>query len=53
MDPVAQRIGARSLNTYARYEQGVSMPSMLQLTRLLSALSPGRDLVLSLSAEAG
>ena len=50
---VARRIGARSLNTYARYEQGVSMPSMLQLTRLLSALSPGRDLVLSLSDEAG
>ncbi len=42
----AERLGARSRNAYARYEQGVSAPTVEQLTRLVAAVSPDRDLVL-------
>jgi hypothetical protein len=52
---VARRLGARSLNAYARYEQGRAVPTVRQLTRLLSALAPGSDFVLgeSLAARGG
>ena len=43
---VAQRLGARSLNTYARYEQGRSVPTVPKLSELLSALSSRKDFVL-------
>ncbi len=50
---VAKRLGAKSLNSYARYEQGRSVPSIEKLSQLLSAVSPGRDFVLSESRGLG
>ena len=44
---VAERLGAKSSNTYARYEQGRSVPSIEKLSQLLSAVSPERDFVLA------
>ena len=44
---VAQRLGARSLNTYARYEQGRSVPTVPKLSQLLSALASTKDFVLT------
>jgi hypothetical protein len=43
---VAERLGARSLNAYARYEQGRAIPTIQKLTELFAAVSPKRDLVL-------
>ncbi len=43
---VAERLGAKSRNSYARYEQGTSMPGLDKLTELYQAVAPGRDLVL-------
>lgn len=43
---VAKRLGAKSHNTYARYEQGKSIPTIEKLSQLLSALSPDIDFVL-------
>jgi hypothetical protein len=44
---VARNLGARSLNTYARYEQGRSIPSIAKLGHLLSAVSEGSEFVLA------
>jgi hypothetical protein len=46
----AERLGAKSRNAYARYEQGSSMPTVDKLDKLLQAVSGGRDFVLSPSA---
>jgi len=43
---VSKRLGAKSHNTYARYEQGKSIPSIEKFSKLLSALSPDNDFVL-------
>jgi len=43
---VSRRLGAKSHNTYARYEQGKSIPTIEKFSQLLSALSPGHDFVL-------
>ena len=43
---VAGRLGSSSFNTYARYEQGKSVPTVEKFNQLLSAVSPGRDFVL-------
>jgi len=43
---VAKRLGAKSHNTYARYEQGKSIPTIEKFSKLLSALSPDNDFVL-------
>jgi hypothetical protein len=43
---VARRLGARSLNAYARYEQGRTAPSVQKLSDLLSVVTPGGDFVL-------
>ena len=43
---VARRLGSKSLNTYARYEQGRSVPTVPKLSELLSALVSGKDFVL-------
>jgi ribosome-binding protein aMBF1 (putative translation factor) len=48
---VAQRLGAKSRNTYARYERGTSMPTVEKLSELLRAVAPGRDLVLQQSSQ--
>ena len=36
-----RRLGARSLNSYARYEQGRSVPSIERLNELLAAVTGG------------
>jgi predicted RNase H-like HicB family nuclease len=43
---VARRLGAKSHNAYARYEQGQSVPTIDHFTRLLAAVSPESDFVL-------
>ena len=48
---VAEILGIKSPNAYARYEQGVSVPTVEKLTQLLSAVSPGADFVLRESRE--
>lgn len=42
----AKRLGVRSLNAYARYEQGRSTPTIPKLTALLSAVALHKDFVL-------
>ncbi len=44
---VTRRLGAKSINTYARYEQGRSVPTVTRLSQLLSAVASKRDFVLS------
>lgn len=44
---VAKRLGARSANAYARYEQGRSVPTVPKLTALLAAIAPQKDFVLA------
>ena len=44
---VAERLGAKSRNAYARYERGTAMPSVTKLSELIQAVSPGGDLVLA------
>lgn len=41
----AERLGAKSRNAYARYEQGVSVPTVQKLDELLRAVAPQRDIV--------
>jgi len=43
---VANRLGASSRNTYARYEQGKSVPTVEKLNDLLHAVSPQSDIVI-------
>jgi DNA-binding XRE family transcriptional regulator len=47
LSDVAKRLGARSLNSYARYEQGRTVPSIERLDQLLAAVSGGVELVLA------
>jgi hypothetical protein len=49
---VAQRLGARSRNAYARYEQGLSVPTVEKLDELLRAIAPNRDIVVRQSDAA-
>ena len=44
---VARRLGQRSPNAYARYEQGVSVPTVDKLAELMDALAPGQGLELT------
>ena len=44
---VAERLGAKSTNAYARYEQGRSVPTVEQLSRLLAAGGDGKEFVVS------
>lgn len=46
----AARLGAKSRNAYARYEQGASVPTVEKLDQLLQAVTGGRDFVLLPSA---
>jgi predicted RNase H-like HicB family nuclease len=43
---VTRRMGAKSHNSYARYEQGKSVPTIDKFSQLLSAVSKGKDFVL-------
>jgi len=47
---VAKKLGAKSRNTYARYEQGRTIPTIEKLDDLLRVVSGGRDFVLQRSA---
>lgn len=47
LSDVTKRMGARSLNSYARYEQGRSVPSIKRLSQLLAAVSQGGEFVLT------
>lgn len=46
---VAKRLGVRSHNTYARYEQGRSVPTVPKLTELLAVVASNKDFVFSKS----
>jgi len=52
LSEAATRLGAKSRNAYARYEQGISMPSLEKLTELYQAVAPGKDIVLHQSVIA-
>jgi len=47
---VADRLGVASINAYARYEQGRSIPTVQKLSQLFAAVSPRRDFVIVESA---
>lgn len=44
---VSRRMGSRSANSYARYEQGRSIPSVERLSVLLSAVTQGGEFVIN------
>ena len=44
---VARKLGSRSLNTYARYEQGRTVPTVPKLSQLLAAVASRKDFVLT------
>jgi hypothetical protein len=46
LSAVAGRMGAKSPNAYARYEQGTSVPTVGTFGRLLRAVAPDTDFVL-------
>ena len=48
----AERLGARSRNAYARYEQGASVPTVEKLDELLRAIAPDREIVIRQSDAA-
>jgi len=41
----AERLGQRSRNAYARYEQGKAMPTLEKLEQLLQAIAPGQRII--------
>ena len=45
LSEVAERLGQRSRNAYARYEQGRAMPSVEKLEQLLKAIAPDQRIV--------
>ncbi|MFA5904397.1 MAG: helix-turn-helix transcriptional regulator [Desulfobacula sp.] len=47
---IADRMGTTSRNSYARYEQGKSVPSMEKLNELLHAVCPQTDIVINESS---
>jgi hypothetical protein len=47
LSDVTRRMGAKSLNSYARYEQGHSVPSIERLSQLLAAVCQGGEFVLT------
>jgi len=50
LEQVVRNLGQTSVNAYARYEQGASVPTIDKLTELLRALEPHADFVLRKSA---
>jgi hypothetical protein len=44
---VARKLGSKSVNTYARYEQGRTVPTVPKLSELLSAVASRKDFVLT------
>ncbi len=52
LSQVAARLGEKSVNGYARYEQGKSVPSIRKLSRLYAAVGRTGDFVIS-ESQAG
>ena len=52
LEAVRRRLGRKSRNSYARYEQGLSVPTIDKLADLLTAVGSGNDVVLSKSIAA-
>ncbi len=46
LQEVARRLGQKSANAYARYEQGKSVPTVAKLNELMRAIDPGFDPIL-------
>ncbi len=46
LEEVAARLGSKSPNSYARYEQGRSVPSVEKFVKLFSAVAPNREFVI-------
>jgi predicted transcriptional regulator len=46
----AERLGQRSRNAYARYEQGRAMPTVEKLEQLLKAIAPDYKIVWHIAA---
>lgn len=46
---VARRLGQKSPNAYARYEQGKSLPTVEKLNKLMKAIDPGFELILKVA----
>lgn len=46
LEEVAARLGSKSPNSYARYEQGRSVPSVAKFAELFSAVAPNREFVI-------
>ena len=46
LQEVAARLGSKSTNSYARYEQGRSVPSVDTFAKLFSAVAPNREFVI-------
>ena len=44
---VAKRLDAKSLNAWARYEQGRAVPTIAKLSELFAAAAPGLDFVIA------
>lgn len=50
LQDAAKRLGQRSKNAYARYEQGKSMPTVEKLEQLLKAIAPNQTFVWHIAA---
>ena len=50
LSQVSNRLGTKSRNAYARYEQGRSVPSVEKLNELLHAVCPETDIVINESS---
>lgn len=46
LSEVSSRLHARSLNAWARYEQGRAVPTLAKLSELVAAVSPQKDFVI-------
>jgi hypothetical protein len=49
LQEVARRLGQKSANAYARYEQGKSAPTVEKLNQLMQAIDPGFEPVLKIA----
>ena len=47
LEEAARRLGVKSVNAYARYERGDSVPTMSKFNALWHAISPDTDFVLT------
>ena len=50
LNEAAERLGQRSRNAYARYEQGKAVPSVEKLEQLLRAIAPDQRIVWRIAA---